>query len=249
MGTINSMMDGTLIRLDDPRAQRPGNAQLLQEVCSQIRNLFRQKRNSGNVWQFGTTSVDVSPGENTYQIGVNDFGTPLSVITVNDTGDSNFVVRRIPFYTPQDLAFNWGLPANAGYWLTGNWNDPWHTALRCAIFWTNNLPYIQFEPTPQYGCSYSIKYLQNANNVGVTALTASPLPDEDCDVVELRAALGLLAMAEWEGNDPQSNSNKRKEMMVTLSRNEQLAAEQFNIANLITNAPGVKTRDQAMLSW
>ena len=241
-------MDNVRTRLGDGlRAQAPGDAQLLQQVCSQTRTLLRAKRNVGNPWDFADTSIVVTPQVSTYSIGVPDFGIPLAVITVNDFANANFVVRRIPFYTSQDLPYDWGLPENAGFWPAfGSPYDTNHTALRCAITWRANIPTIEFQPIPVYAGTYLIRYLQSASGVDQMAVTQEPVPAEDCDLIEIRSAQSLLALAEWY--DPMAqggraaNAEKRKDLFVTLANDQQLAKQQFDLANRITTGPQVHTR-------
>ena len=241
------MCDAVRTRLGDPRAQAPGDAQLLQQVCSQTRTILRAKRNSSNPWNFADTAVTTQPNVASYIIGAADFGTPLAVITKDDFNNPAFVVRRIPFYTSQDIFYSYGLPANAGVW-TSWWNgyDPNHAALRCAITWQANQPTIEFLPVGNQSATYVIRYLQSASGVNQLALTQEPVVAEDCDVIELRAAMGLLGLSEWY--DPMAqggraaNAEKRKDLFVTLGRDAQLAYEQFNASNLLSSGPQVKPR-------
>lgn len=245
------MMSNVLLRLGDPRSNLPGEFQLLQQVCSQTRTVLRSKRNSGNPWNFADTQVETSPGESTYQIGVNDLGTALAVLTFNDFGNSNFVVRRIPFYLAADInTTEYSLPANAGQWSAFySPNDPNHAALRCSITWrANSIPYIEFLPVGDQAATYTIRYLQSASGVDADALPTEPVPAEDCDLIEIRAAKSLLPLTQWEGNNEPANAAKRRELFVSLADDERLAWEQFNAANLVTNGPSVKTRWQGSLS-
>lgn len=232
-------MDNVVVsRLGGPRAQTPSNDQLLLQVCSQIRTLLRAKQNVSNQWNFGETFVDITPGEDTYQITDAAFGTPLVVTTVPENG--NQIARIVPFYCPQNLDYSWGYPENAGSWMLTGWIDGSNcNALRCAIFWQNNLGYIRFQPLPQLSpATYKISYLQNANNVTIAALTSSPLMDQDCDLIEIRSAISLLAFTEWdspetkEGRD--KNAEKRRNLGVTLANDDRMAYEQFLIGNRIT---------------
>lgn len=241
------MCDAVRVRLGDPCAQSPGDAQLLQQVCTQTRTILRSKRNSGNPWNYADTTIQTQPNVSTYAINVPDFGTPLAVLTKDDFNNPAFVVRRIPFYTSQDLFFSYDLPANAGVW-TPWWNgyDPNHAALRCAITWRNNVPTIEFLPVGNQAATYVVRYLQSASGVDQMALTAEPVPAEDCDLIEVRAAQSLLGLTEWtdastkEGRE--RNAEKRKDLFVTLAHDEQLAFEQFNAANLLGSGPQVHQR-------
>lgn len=239
------MCSNARTRLGDPRAQTPNDSQLLQQCCSHVRTIKRAKRNVSNPWEFGETVVEITPGEGVYQITDASFGIPLCVQSVPQ--NENDTPRLIPFYCPQNLAFSWGLPQNAGSWGLANWGISNANALRCAIYWTNKLPYIQFEPIPQLSpAAYLVKFLQSANLVGIQALTVEPLPDEDCDLVECRMAKSLLGLAEWESSSSKEgraiNAEKRKDLMVTLSGDEHLAYEQFLISNRITTGPVLHNR-------
>jgi hypothetical protein len=241
---IQQLMDGAVVRLGDPRAQTPSAEQLLHQTCSQIRTLLRAKQNVSNIWNFNETFVEVTPGEDTYQLTPNDFGTPLVVTTVPE--NANQIVRIIPFYCPQNLDYSWGWAQSAAaYWPSPDGSNC--NAVRCAIFWQNNLPYIRFNPIPQLTpASYKVQYLQNANNVGVASLNAMPLPDADCDVVEIRTATSLLALAEWSSpltkDGVAANAEKRRNLGVTLANDERMAYEQFLIGNRITTGPHIRNR-------
>lgn len=225
------MMDNTRTRLGDPRSSAPGDTLLLQQVTSQIRTLLRAKQNVSSQWNYGETFVEITPGEDTYQITDAAFGTPLVVTTVPE--NTNQIVRIIPFSCPQNIDYSWGYSQNAAaFWPS--WDGSNCNASRCAIFWQNNLPYIRFLPTPELNpATYKIAFLASANGVGLLALTAMPLMDADCDLCEIRAAKSLLALSEWDV-DSKRNAEKRKDLMVTLSSDEQLAYQQFLIANRIT---------------
>ena len=213
MPNLYDMCSATRTRLGDPRAQSPGDAQLLQQICTHVRTLLRFKRNTSNPWNFADTYVDITPGEGVYQINAADFGTPLAVIS-HDPSNPNHIPRLIPFYCPQNMHYSYGLPNNAGSWPMW-WNaDGSNTnALRCSIYWNNNLPYIEFLPVPQLSpASYAIRYLQSANQVGQLSLDAQPLQPEDCDLAEIRAAQSLLSTAEWWTIQPEKGE--------TLTRNE-----------------------------
>lgn len=243
MPDIDELMNNVVLRLGSPRAQTPSVFNLLQQVCSQTRTLLRSKRNVGVAWNYADTTVTTQPQETTYQLNVNDFGTPLAVLTVNDFSSSNFIVRRIPIYSPADTYFDYNLPENAGAWANSlSAYDPNHVAMRCTFTWRNNVPYIKLIPAGNQQATYSIRYLQSAGGISSAALTSIPLQAEDCDLVEIRAAKSLLPIAQWDGLDEQANDRKRKNLMVTLRDDEALAKEQFDIAQRITQAPKTSVR-------
>lgn len=239
---ISQMMDNVLVRLGDPRAQTPNEMQLLHQTCSHIRTLLRSKQNVSMPWNFAETFVEITPGEDTYQITEANFGTPLVVTTVplNDAQ----IVRIIPFTCPQNLNYSWGYSQAAAAWISAVWIDGSNcNAARCTIFWQNNQAFIRFLPTPVLSpATYKIQFLESASSVGVESLNSSPLVDQDCDLVEIRAAKSLLSMTEWEGADTKRNAEKRKDLFVTLADDERLAYEQFLIADRIYTGPKITNR-------
>lgn len=233
-------------RLGDPRAQSPGDAQLLDEICTQIRSVQRFKQGTSNPWNFGTTYIDVQgTGEDTFQINVADFGTPLAVLT-SDPGNPNLIVRRIPFYCPQNINFDWGLPQNWGAYILPYYDGSNCTAVRCSIFWENNLAYIQFQPIPMLQCAYKVLYLKSANGVNSLSLDAVPLPEQDCDVAVLGAARNLLPLAEWwdgstkDGREQNAMRQQNLNRALTIQYNEVL--ELFKQAQFITTGPALNVR-------
>lgn len=244
--TINDTIDGVLVRLGGPRAQTPNEDQLLRAVCTQIRTLLRAKANVSNPWNFGETFVEITPGEDTYQITEANFGTPLVVTTVPQ--NDNQIIRIIPFYCPQNLNFSWGYPVNAGYWAASLYIDGSNcTAQRCAFFWQGSNAFIRFNPIPQLSpASYKVGYLYNANGVSTDALTTSPLQDQDIDLCEVRAAQSLLGLTQWSASDTKDgrsiNAEKRKDLFVTLANDERLLKEQFDASNRITTGPKIVNR-------
>lgn len=226
-------MHNTRVRLGDPRANKPGAPSLLHQVCSHTRTVLRQKRNTGNPWDFSDTFVDVVGNESTYLINEPSFGLPLAVLTRDESNPSH-IVRAVPFFMPQNLGFDWGIPNDDGGSL--------HSAMRCSFFWKAGQAYVQFVPTPQMSCQYQIRFLTSANQVGEMALTQEPVPAEDSDLIEIRSALSLLALTEWEAptsEGRQINAEKRKDLFVTLRGDQELAKEQFDAAQLITSGPRI----------
>lgn len=239
-------MSNVLVRLGDPRAQAPGEFQLLHQVSSQTRTVLRAKRNSGNPWNFADTQVETQPDESLYQITATDCGLPLAVLTVDDYNNMAFVCRRIPMYIAADFhTLDYGLPSGAGSWWAGSTlsaGDPNHAATRCNITWRDNVPYIEFIPVGNQSATYVIRYLQSADGVVNMALATNPVPAEDADLIEIRAAKSLLPLTQWEGNNEAANTAMQNKLRISLTDDERLAFEQFNAANMVTSGPSVKPR-------
>src|SRR5580765_4757298 len=144
--SLYEMMGNVRVRLDNPRAEHPGDFALLQQVSTHTRTVLRHKQNSGNPWNFGDCVINVIGQQQLYEINVPEFGTPLAVRT-SDPNNPNHIVRLIDFYLPQNLYYEWGLPQNWGAW----WISPdgsQNTAARCDFTWRNGKPFIEFLPIP-----------------------------------------------------------------------------------------------------
>ena len=244
MPSILEMMESTRTRLGDPRSGRPGYAQLLQQVCSHTRRLLQQKRATSNPWNFAYLSIDVVSDEDIYQIQVSDFGTPLTVMT--QSTNPNHIVRLVDFYCPQNLNFSWGLPQGYAAYAFPQYDGSFCTAQRVAFYWQDSNAFAQIQPIPKMSASYKIAYLRNASGVNAMPLTAEPLPAEDADVVELRSAQSLLSLTEWSDSSTADgralNAERRKDLFVTLGKDEAEATRQFNAAQLITTGPRTTLR-------
>lgn len=216
---------------DGLRAQAPNDQAVLDKVCFHIRSLKRFRRATGNPFDFNDLIVQVMPGNDTYQITATDFAQPLAVITY-DPSNPVWIPRLVKIFEPQNLVYNIPeIPQSYAAWAYLPYDNSNCTAQRVAFYSRDNQWFIQVWPTPQLNAQYKVRYLQNANAVATGALTTSPLPDEDCDLVEIRSALSLLALAEWY--DPSNkdgrmaNAEKRRDLMTTLKADEQEAFALF----------------------
>lgn len=244
---IYDLMDNVRLRLGDPRSGRPGDQALLNAVCTSIRTIRRHQRNTSNPFNFADTIVDIQPDEAVYSLtSTADFGTPLAVLTWDPT-NPNWVARLIPFFKPQNMPFDYALPNNAGQWGFGWTGDGSNcTALRCSFYWNDQTPFIEFLPVPAFQCQYKIRYLQSANGINDLALTEEPISNEDADICEVRAALSLLAVTEWNAPDSPNgraaNAERRKDLSDTLQGGERELRRQFEAAQLITTGPRTTVR-------
>jgi len=239
------MIGNVRLRLGDPRAQRPNDMQLLNQVTTQTRVVLRHKHNTSNVWNYNEAVIQAVPNLARYQITAADFGTPLAVITYAPT-ISTWIPRLIPFFGPQNMPYDWGFPPNLSSWGWLPADGSQCTAQRCAFFWQANNVFIEFEPTPQLACEYQVKYLQNNSSTYTDALTASPAWVEDCDLIEVRASLALLPIAEWmspESKDGRAaNAERRRDLSLSLAAEERELTRQFEAAALTPSGPRLNDR-------
>lgn len=244
--TIDDLCSNVRLRLGDCRSQSPNAQAVLNAVCTQIRNSLRFRRITGNPWNFNDLIVQVQANSDTYAISATDFGQPLAVIT-HDPTNPVWIPRLVKIYEPQNLVLNIpALPQNQAAWAYLPYDNSNCTAQRIAFYWRDNVPYIQLWPMPLQSAGYKVRYLQNANGVATASLASSPLPSEDDDLVELRAATSLLPLAEWY--DPSSkdgrasNAEKRRDLATTLANDERTARELFEASMRQPSGPRIYER-------
>ena len=246
MPTIDDICTNVRLRLGDPRGQAPNDQTVLNAVCSQIRNSLRFRRVTGNPWNFNDLIVQVVPQTDTYALTTTDFGQPLAVITHDPTNPA-WVPRLVKIYEPQNLVLNIpALPNSYASWAYLPYDSSNCTAQRVAFYWCDNTPYIQLWPMPMLEAQYKVRYLQNADGVAQASLSSSPLPSEDDDLVELRAAVSLLPLAEWyepsSKDGRTSNAEKRRDLAVTLANDERVARELFEATMRQPTGPRIYER-------
>lgn len=245
MPDLDQMCTNVGLRLGDPRANRPSMFAILNQVCTQTRTVLRHRHNTGNVWNYNDSVIQVVPNQATYQITATDFGTPLAVITYAPNLVT-WIPRLIPFFQPQNMPLDWGLPTN----LAGNFFIPADgsqcTAQRVAFYWRDNQPYIEFQPLPLLTASYQVKFLENNLGTYSDALTSSPAWSEDSDLIEVRSSLALLPLTEWNSPDSKDgrayNAERRKDLSLSLSAEERELTRQFEAASLNFSGPALTRR-------
>lgn len=165
-----------------------------------------------------------------YQINDTRFGTPLAVLTVDDS-NSQHVQRLIPFFSPQNLAFNWGLPSDIGSAVI-SYDGSTHSAERVAFYWSNGTPYLEFQPTPKTNATYLLRYVIG-NSVDAMSLSDPLSLSEVGDTLaEVRAALSLLPFADYDDSED-VNMAKRESLAKTLIWEQGLLDDQYTADVLI----------------
>src|SRR6266404_5190583 len=149
---ITSLRD----RLRHPRANRPGDSDCLRSLCDHTKLLRAKRKNTGLPWDFADKKINIVSGKAKYQINDERFGAPLAVLTIDDSDPGHFQ-RLIPFFSPQNLAWHWGLPNDIGT-SAYDW-DASHSAQRVAFYWSNGVPYLEFQPLPKANAAYLLRFV------------------------------------------------------------------------------------------
>jgi hypothetical protein len=212
-------------RLRHSRANRPGDGDCLRALCDHTKILRAKRKNTGLPWDLADKKIYTVSDKAKYQINDVRFGTPLAVLTIDDSNPSHFQ-RIIPFFAPQNLAFSWGLPSNVGSFVY-NWDGSTHSAQRVAFYWANGVPYLEFQPTPQASATYLLRYVVG-NSVDAMSLSDPLSLGEVGDTLaEVRAATSLLPFADWDDSESQ-NKEKRIALGTTLNWEDGLLLQQYD---------------------
>lgn len=218
--------------LRGPRVNRPNELDLLDAVSLHTALLRAQRRNTGNAWDYATVLINAQQDVSVYEIPDKRFGRPLAVITVDDA-NPNHIQRRIPFFCPQNLTFDWGWPMDIGSWIV-NYDGSFHSAERAAFYWQSGVPFLEFQPIPKLACDYLIEFTVG-DSVDIMSLQDDlNLGEVGNKLIELRAAQMLLPNAEWEDSKEQ-NTARRGEITLALEPSIKLCADQFLADALIGN--------------
>lgn len=246
MTTLYDMVDNTRVKLGYPRQNAPDDGAVLDKVCFHTRSTKRFRRATGNPWDFNDLIVQVIPNTDTYAITASDFAQPLAVIT-HDPSNPVWVPRLVRIFEPQNLVYNIPeIPNSYAAWAYLPWDASNCTAQRAAFYWRDNTPYVQFWPTPQLNAQYKVRYLQNSSGVDTAALASEPAHQEDVDLIEIRSALSLLAIAEWwDGATKEgrvANAERRRDLMTTLKADEAEAFALFEALVRTSTGPRLYRR-------
>lgn len=217
-------------RLRHPRANRPGDGDCLRSLCDHIKILRAKRRNTGNPWDFADKKINVQAGKVKYQISDTRVGVPFAVLTVDDA-NLNHYQQVIPFFCPQNLAFDYGLPTNIASGTVG-FDGSQHSATRVAFYWSNGVPYLEFQPTPMASCTYLCRFVVG-DSVDMSSLAESLSLGETGDALaEVRAAISLLPFADYVDSEKE-NMAKRESLAKTLSWEQGLLDDQFTSDALV----------------
>ncbi len=230
------MITSVRTRLGGPRAQRPDDMQALNALSTELRTIKRHESNTSNVWNFNDVIINVAPNNATYLINAEDFGVPLSVITYAPQL-TTWMPRLIPIYQPQNLVYAYvGMPNIDGWANFLGYDGSQCTAERCAFYWKDGQPYIEFLPVPQLPAQYQCRYLESGASIGTDSLTSSPINAMDADLAEVRTAIALLPLTEWMAGDDANgrvvNTERRRDLAMSLSNTEHELRRQFEAAKL-----------------
>lgn len=237
--SLIQMKEMVRAELGSPNLGAPSDRQIISKLLQHSQNLVNQASNTGHAWDEYELTINVSPGVADYQLSDARYGKALVVYTRDDGNPAHFV-RAIDVFELQDLHHGLVLPNDAGAWTMVGYDDSLHTALRVGYYRRGNVPYLRFYPTPQYTCDYDVLFT-TGDWSGSATLADSPLFPEHNHLLVARAAISLLADAEWF-DDPAANDRKAENKALTLKNDEQIYTTQFNAWILNTHQAQMNER-------
>lgn len=226
MATVQEMMSNVRLRLGDPLPEKPGARHILKAVLDHTQSVYNQLNNVSRGWSVREIPLQVSANQDDYLLAAADFGKPLLVLT-SDPSFSSHWERSVPFYEIQNLNLAYDGPRDGANWMSGFIDGSNHTAAGLAFYRVEgDAVRVRVRPVPQASATYKITYMTGDWRTSA-ALESSPVLREHHQLIEVRASLSVLPVAEWEGCDTKENQGQRKNFSDVLRGEEQLYRRDF----------------------
>lgn len=213
MATYSQIIAQVRMLLIEPSPYRPGEPYVFQHLKHNAQLLFNQGINAPPSWCLAYTDVFVSEGAgDTYLISATNFGKDTLVHTIDDT-DPNHVERPIRRMSVQSSL----LGGNDPYAYASNFTQQGikHGA-QTFIFWREPAGAIRVKvmPKPDQDATYRIWY--ETNEPDMTSLGNTFEIPAAFSLLCIKTAFDCLPGTEWCGYTQAENSEKRKELSLTL---------------------------------
>lgn len=238
MASIIDMMPTVRAEMGFPNLGAPNDRQIISKLLQHAQNLYNHASNTGHAWDEYELVVSVSPDVSDYQLNDTKFGKALACYTRDDSNPAHFV-RTIPVFELEDLYYNMVLPNDIGLSVV-NYDGSLHSALRVGYYRRGGVPYLRFFPIPKFAVDYDVLFLTGDWASGA-ALADSPFLTEHHHLIVVRAAISLLADAEWV-DDPNVNDRKATKKAMSLSNDEKIYSRQFEAGILNLHAAQMSDR-------
>lgn len=236
MTTINSSIDNVRRHLLKPREQSPNVDTVFGAILDEMRNFTNELTNSNVAWDVREYEVSLGGFDGEYLVG-DGIGKILFCTANNNAYPYSTLVD---FVDLSDASTNW-------------WTYETGTASRPEDwgYWAGYPGQVAFV---RKGGSLYAKMAPNSGgiNLKITAaagdwaenvdLRSSAVLSEYHHLPEIRAAMNVLADAEWS-DDAGKDEMKRKNLMATLPVQENRVYEQFRIAKRSLTADAVVFRE------
>ena len=227
--------------LDSPLPNRPNFHTCFRQLISEEMDVVNATLNTGIPWATATYQLNYTPGADSYDINVSDFGKILYV--VKETTNPYIPYIAVPFddVSQQDYGTIFNYYGNYGQAFAMPFAPERMSFYREGVL--NSQFKCTIQPQPQQSATYILTYLPGYIGVDDPLSAATQMP-EHAELVRLRAAMALLNYAEW-GDDKQINRDKRVDLMQGFMY--QLERKETLFRNYITSIN--KPRVVEMTDW
>lgn len=215
--------------MDYPKYGRPSPHSIVSELIRQEQFQMNRLGNTRRPWSQGSTTVTSVADTAEYTITPSDFGKPLFAYRALESN----VLLPVPFtdYTNEvgDQKYDFFIaPNESGL-------SPTFSGEKVAFFRTAaGVKKMRVYPVPETaGVVYTIVYASGWQDWSAFAISGVPIMPEWSDFRTIAVALFKLPSAEWEGLTKEENTQKRRELGISLQA--QFALQEQEFASFVRN--------------
>lgn len=214
--------------LDNPLLDKPSFHQIMRGELSAEQDLANELNNTGVPWTVAEYQLNYSPGQDSYDINVDNMGKVLFVVRL--TNNPWIPALPVPFQDLNELKY--GTLWNSFYNFYNGWGaySLSETIEQMAFYRegvVNQQVKVQIQPQPQSTATYIITYLVGVVSNDDPLETTIALP-EFATLTQLRNAMSLLPYTRWS-EDRKEDMERKQELaaafMYQLERKERALAE------------------------
>jgi hypothetical protein len=195
--------------LDNPLPNRPNFHQIFRQEISEEMDVVNATLNTGIPWATSTYQLNYTPGADSYDINVSDFGKILYVVKETTNPYIPYISVSFDDVSQQDYGTIFNYYGNYGQAFAMPQTPERMSFYREGVL--NSQFKCTIQPQPRTSATYILTYLPGYIGVDDPLSAATQMP-EHAELVRLRAAMALLNYAEW-GDDKQANREKRADLM------------------------------------
>lgn len=227
MSQINDSISRVRSLLLGPKDQRPNLDVLFTNLTYEFQNFVNELSNSGKIWSYNTVPINVNPGTTDY-IVPGASGKVLFVIAYPLETNNNPV--SLEFADLADVSADYWLYSPLDFAISRDFNEAWSVPFPFQIAFFRKGADLWFRLPP---FAYTLTRIDVVFSTGDWIANLSTgdeaVLSQHHQLVEVRSSMNLLPAAEWWDDDTK-NENRRKELALSLSNQEQRYARQFVVA-------------------
>jgi hypothetical protein len=239
MSSVNQSISRVRTLLLNPKDQKPTVDQIFDALLRESQDFHNELSNSHQAWTVGSVDVDVT-GDQTDYLVARSVGKILFVTAFPDDNDSPMIPVEFSDLAGVSNDYWWYSPLDYGY--ARDFNERFYSAYPLKIAFYRSDGNLKFRIMPQSVNYARIRITYSLGDWAENLTTSSTaVLGEHHSLVETRAAINLLAGAEWTDNE-EADERKRMRIERSLIGQEERKAKNFMYArrNLIADADSVR---------